>query len=100
VTGRGASDVQDVRVGDAVIAVAGLDGVGSFVTTLACLVTPKARSQLSFEEAATIPPSRFLTGVLRTGHEQARAASRRACAEFTRAAGGVRPGPPSRWPAG
>jgi acyl transferase domain-containing protein/acyl carrier protein len=61
-------DVQDVRVGDAVIAVAA-DGVGSFVTTLACLVTPKP-VQLSFEEAATIPIA-FLTAYYAL-HEQAR----------------------------
>jgi phthiocerol/phenolphthiocerol synthesis type-I polyketide synthase C len=58
----------DLRVGDAVIAVA-VDGVGSFVTTRACLVAAKP-AQLSFETAAAIPVA-FLTAYYAL-HEQAR----------------------------
>ncbi len=61
-------DVDDVRVGDAVIALAA-EGVGSFVTTAACLVTLKP-VQLSFEEAATVPVA-YLTAYYGL-HEQAR----------------------------
>ncbi len=67
VTAVGA-DVQDVRVGDAVIALAA-EGVGSYVTTPACLVTPKP-VQLSFTEAASIPIA-YLTAYYAL-HEQAR----------------------------
>jgi polyketide synthase 12 len=61
-------DVEDVRVGDAVIALAA-EGVGSFVTTPASLVTHKP-VQLSFTEAATIPIA-YLTAYYAL-HEQAR----------------------------
>ncbi|HZC92446.1 MAG TPA: acyltransferase domain-containing protein, partial [Mycobacterium sp.] len=61
-------DVEGVRVGDAVIALAA-EGVGSFVTTPASLVTHKP-VQLSFEEAATIPIA-YLTAYYAL-HEQAR----------------------------
>ncbi|HXS85984.1 MAG TPA: SDR family NAD(P)-dependent oxidoreductase [Mycobacterium sp.] len=61
-------DVEDVRAGDSVIALAA-EGVGSFVTTPASLVTPKP-VELSFEEAATIPIA-YLTAYYAL-HEQAR----------------------------
>ncbi|WP_343708735.1 SDR family NAD(P)-dependent oxidoreductase [Mycobacterium sp.] len=61
-------EVDDVRVGDAVIALAA-EGVGSFVTTPAVLVTPKP-VQLSFEQAAAIPIA-YLTAYYAL-HEQAR----------------------------
>jgi phthiocerol/phenolphthiocerol synthesis type-I polyketide synthase C len=67
VTAVGA-DVHDVRVGDAVIALAA-EGIGSYVTTPASLVTPKP-IQLSFEEAATVPIA-YLTAYYAL-HEQAR----------------------------
>ena len=62
------ADVQDVRVGDAVIALAA-EGIGSYITTPASLVTAKP-VQLSFEEAATIPIA-YLTAYYAL-HEQAR----------------------------
>ena len=55
-------------MGDAVIALA-MDGVGSFVTTQACLVAAKP-AHLSFEAAATVPIA-FLTAYYAL-HEQAR----------------------------
>jgi phthiocerol/phenolphthiocerol synthesis type-I polyketide synthase C len=61
-------NVEDVRVGDAVIALAA-EGIGSYVTTPASLVTPKP-VLLSFEEAATVPIA-FLTAYYAL-HEQAR----------------------------
>ena len=67
VTAVGA-DVHDVRIGDAVIALAA-EGIGSYVTTPASLVTPKP-VQLSFEEAATVPIA-YLTAYYAL-HEQAR----------------------------
>ncbi len=67
VTAVGA-DVDDVRGGDSVIALAA-EGVGSFVTTPASLVTPKP-VELSFEEAAAIPIA-YLTAYYAL-HEQAR----------------------------
>jgi phthiocerol/phenolphthiocerol synthesis type-I polyketide synthase C len=67
VTAVGA-DVDDVRVGDSVIALAA-EGVGSFVTTPASLVTPMP-VELSFEEAAAIPIA-YLTAYYAL-HEQAR----------------------------
>ena len=60
--------VDGLQVGDAVIALA-MDGVGSFVTTQACLVAAKP-AHLSFEAAATIPIA-FLTAYYAL-HEQAR----------------------------
>jgi acyl transferase domain-containing protein/acyl-CoA synthetase (AMP-forming)/AMP-acid ligase II/acyl carrier protein len=60
--------VDGLRVGDAVIALA-MDGVGSFVTTRACLVAAKP-AQLSFEAAASIPIA-FLTAYYGL-HEQGR----------------------------
>ncbi|MFZ0718964.1 SDR family NAD(P)-dependent oxidoreductase [Mycobacterium sp.] len=60
--------VEDVRVGDAVIALAA-EGIGSYVTTPASLVTPKP-VQLSFTEAATVPIA-YLTAYYAL-HEQAR----------------------------
>jgi NADPH:quinone reductase-like Zn-dependent oxidoreductase/acyl carrier protein len=57
-----------LQVGDAVIALA-MDGVGSFVTTPACLVAAKP-ADLSFEAAATLPIA-FLTAYY-AFHEQAR----------------------------
>ncbi|HUE34595.1 MAG TPA: polyketide synthase dehydratase domain-containing protein, partial [Mycobacterium sp.] len=57
-----------LQVGDAVIALA-MDGVGSFVTTQACLVAAKP-AHLSFEAAATIPIA-FLTAYYAL-YEQAR----------------------------
>ncbi|HEY2502020.1 MAG TPA: SDR family NAD(P)-dependent oxidoreductase [Mycobacterium sp.] len=60
--------VDGLQVGDAVIALA-MDGVGSFVTTPACLVAAKP-AHLSFEAAATIPTA-FLTAYYAL-HEQAR----------------------------
>jgi phthiocerol/phenolphthiocerol synthesis type-I polyketide synthase C len=59
---------EGLQVGDAVIALA-MDGVGSFVTTQACLVAAKP-AHLSFEAAATIPIA-FLTAYYAL-HEQAR----------------------------
>ena len=61
-------DVDDLQVGDAVIALA-MDGVGSFVTTPACLVAAKP-PQLSFEAAAALPIA-YLTAYYSL-HEQAR----------------------------
>ncbi|WIM86738.1 SDR family NAD(P)-dependent oxidoreductase [Candidatus Mycobacterium wuenschmannii] len=61
-------DVDDIRVGDSVIALAA-EGVGSYVTTLASLVTAKP-VELSFEQAATIPIA-YLTAYYAL-HEQAR----------------------------
>ncbi|OBK35451.1 hypothetical protein A5658_08640 [Mycobacterium sp. 1245111.1] len=61
-------DVDDVRIGDAVIALTA-DGVGSFLTTPADLVAPKP-VELSFEQAATIPIA-YLTAYYAL-HEQAR----------------------------
>lgn len=60
--------VDGLQVGDDVIAVA-LDGVGSFVTTQACLVVAKP-AHLSFDAAAGIPIA-FLTAYYAL-HEQAR----------------------------
>jgi polyketide synthase 12 len=60
--------LDGLQVGDAVIALA-MDGVGSFVTTPACLVAAKP-AHLSFEAAATIPTA-FLTAYYAL-HEQAR----------------------------
>jgi phthiocerol/phenolphthiocerol synthesis type-I polyketide synthase C len=60
--------VDGLQVGDAVIALA-MDGVGSFVTTQACLVAAKP-AHLSFEAAAAIPIA-FLTAYYAL-HEQAR----------------------------
>jgi phthiocerol/phenolphthiocerol synthesis type-I polyketide synthase C len=60
--------VENLRVGDAVIALA-MDGIGSFVTTRACLAAAKP-AQLSFEAAAAIPVA-FLTAY-HALHEQAR----------------------------
>jgi phthiocerol/phenolphthiocerol synthesis type-I polyketide synthase C len=60
--------VNGLQVGDAVIALA-MDGVGSFVTTRACLVAAKP-AHLSFDEAAAIPIA-FLTAYYAL-HEQAR----------------------------
>jgi phthiocerol/phenolphthiocerol synthesis type-I polyketide synthase C len=60
--------VDGLQVGDAVIALA-TDGVGSFVTTQACLVAAKP-AHLSFEAAGTIPIA-FLTAYYAL-HEQAR----------------------------
>jgi phthiocerol/phenolphthiocerol synthesis type-I polyketide synthase C len=67
VTAVGA-DVHDVRIGDAVIALAA-EGIGSYVTTPVSLVTRKP-VQLSFEEAATVPIA-YLTAYYAL-HEQAR----------------------------
>lgn len=67
VTAVGAG-VDGLHVGDAVIALA-TNGVGSFVTTQACLVAAKP-AQLSFEAAATVPVA-FLTAYYAL-HEQAR----------------------------
>jgi phthiocerol/phenolphthiocerol synthesis type-I polyketide synthase C len=61
-------NVEDLHVGDAVIALA-MDGLGSFVTTPADLVAVKP-AQLTFEEAAAIPIA-FLTAYYSL-HEQAR----------------------------
>jgi phthiocerol/phenolphthiocerol synthesis type-I polyketide synthase C len=61
-------DVDDVRVGDAVIALAA-EGVGSFVTTPASLVAPRP-VELSFEQAAALPIA-YLTAYYAL-HEQAR----------------------------
>jgi phthiocerol/phenolphthiocerol synthesis type-I polyketide synthase C len=61
-------DVNDLEVGDAVLALA-MDGVGSFVTTPACLVAAKP-AQLSFEAAAALPIA-YLTAYYSL-HEQAR----------------------------
>ena len=60
--------VDDLQVGDAVIALA-MDGVGSFVIAQACLVAAKP-AHLSFEAAAAIPIA-FLTAY-HALHEQAR----------------------------
>jgi acyl transferase domain-containing protein/acyl-CoA synthetase (AMP-forming)/AMP-acid ligase II/NADPH:quinone reductase-like Zn-dependent oxidoreductase/acyl carrier protein len=60
--------VDGLQVGDPVIALA-MDGVGSFVTTQACLVAAKP-AHLSFEAAATVPIA-FLTAYYAL-HEQAR----------------------------
>ncbi|UMB69462.1 type I polyketide synthase [Mycobacterium paraterrae] len=67
VTAAGAG-VDNVRVGDSVIALAG-DGVGSHVTTAASLVAHKP-IELSFDQAATIPIA-YLTAYYAL-HEQAR----------------------------
>ena len=67
VTAVGA-DVDDVRVGDSVIALAA-EGIGSYVTTPASLVAAKP-VELSFTEAATIPIA-YLTAYYAL-HEQAR----------------------------
>ena len=64
-------DVEDeagLQVGDAVVALA-MDGVGSFVTTPACLVAAKPE-QLTFEAAAALPIA-YLTAYYSL-HEQAR----------------------------
>ena len=61
-------DVDDLHVGDAVIALA-VDGVGSFVTSPACLVAAKP-PQLSFEAAAGLPIA-YLTAYYSL-YEQAR----------------------------
>jgi phthiocerol/phenolphthiocerol synthesis type-I polyketide synthase C len=60
--------VDGLQVGDGVIALA-MDGVGSFVTTQACLVAAKP-AHLSFEAAATVPIA-FLTAYYAL-HELAR----------------------------
>lgn len=60
--------VEDVRVGDAVLALAA-EGIGSYVTTPASLVTLKPVT-LGFAEAATIPIA-YLTAYYAL-HEQAR----------------------------
>ena len=60
--------VDGFRVGDAVVALA-MDGVGSFVTTRACLVAVMP-AQLSFQAAASIPIA-YLTAYYAL-HEQAR----------------------------
>ncbi|MGO9652718.1 amino acid adenylation domain-containing protein [Mycobacterium sp.] len=60
--------VDEFRVGDAVIALA-MDGVGSFVTTPACLVAVMP-AQLSFQAAASLPIA-YLTAYYAL-HEQAR----------------------------
>jgi phthiocerol/phenolphthiocerol synthesis type-I polyketide synthase C len=61
-------DVNDLKVGDAVLALA-MDGVGSFVTTPACLVAAKP-AQLSFDAAAALPIA-YLTAYYSL-YEQAR----------------------------
>ena len=61
-------NVEDLHVGDAVIALA-MDGLGSFVTTPASLAAVKP-AHLGFEEAAAIPVA-FLTAYYSL-HEQAR----------------------------
>jgi phthiocerol/phenolphthiocerol synthesis type-I polyketide synthase C len=61
-------NVDGLQVGDAVLALA-MDGVGSFVTSPACLVAAKP-AQLSFEAAAALPIA-YLTAYYSL-HEQAR----------------------------
>ena len=61
-------DVDELRIGDDVIALASA-GVGSYVTTPACLVAAKP-AQLTFDAASSIPIA-FLTAYYAL-HEQAR----------------------------
>ncbi len=66
--GDDVDDVHGLRVGDAVLALA-MDGIGSYVTTPACLVAAKP-TQLSFDAAAALPIA-YLTAYYGL-HEQAR----------------------------